>query len=240
MKALALVLVGSGLTPLPPAEDRSVFDVAGVLLPEDEARLEAQNKELLQKTGVSLVILTVPKLVDETISDLAVRFGSDRGVGRKGEDKGVVVAFAEGDRKIFVATGYGVEGFLPDGRVGAILDRAAMPYLRKGQFSAGLTALAAALAATVADHFKVKLVGGIPVQTPKGGEPPGPLGIVGFVLTLLLFGYLAIRHPWLLLLLLARGRGGRGGYGGGGFGSGDGFGGFGGGGFGGGGAGRTF
>ena len=39
---------------------------------------------------MALVVVTVPRLVDETIDQLAVRVGHDWGVGTKEEDRGVV------------------------------------------------------------------------------------------------------------------------------------------------------
>src|SRR5689334_9752270 len=92
-------------TPLPPKQaDRSVYDAAGVIDPADEMTLEQRHTELYEKTGVAIVIVTVPQLVDETIDQLAVRTGQSWGVGQKGQDRGLVIAFSRDDRKIFVAT----------------------------------------------------------------------------------------------------------------------------------------
>jgi len=225
-------------TPLPERRpDRWIYDAAGVIAEADEGRLEQVNTELFSRTGVAIVVITVPQLVDETADELAVRVGESWGVGRKGQDRGLVVAFARDDRRIFVATGYGTEGYLPDGRVGALLDQYAVPHLRAGRFSEGLTQLDLALASASAQEYGVELTGAVPVpaaaQRPELGVRHVLIGIV----MIILFGYLAIRHPWLLLAMMAGGRGRRGG---GGFGGGGGHGGFGGGGFGGGGAGRGF
>lgn len=236
---LATLVAGAALavaeSALPPRSDRSVYDVAGVLDEASEARLEAQNRELYEKTGVAIVIVTVPKLEDETIEELAVRAGQTWGVGQKGKDRGMVVALARADREIFVATGYGTEGYLPDGKVGRLLDETAIPYLRADRFSEGAVALATALAAASAAEYGVELTGAPATRRPT--RPPGPIPLILIALAILAFGYLAWRHPALLVFFLLAGRGGRHGSG---FGGGGGFGGFGGGGFGGGGAGRGF
>ena len=237
---LLSALVSVAATPLPARSDRSIYDAAEVIDAATEQRLEARHQALFARTGVAIVVVTVPALVDETIEDLAVRVGTTWGVGRRGEDRGLVVAFARDDRKIFVATGYGTEGYLPDGRVGALLDEHAMPALRADRFAEGLERLSAALAGAAAEEHGIELEGAPP---PRAGPPPrrtvgGPGGLLLVVLGAILFAYLAVRHPGLLLLFLAT-RGGRLG-GGSGFGGGGGFEGFGGGGFGGGGAGRSF
>jgi uncharacterized protein len=225
-------------TPLPSRRpDRWVYDDAAVISADDEDRIEALNTELFRKTGVAIVVVTVPRLEGETIDGLAVRIGQSWGGGRKGQDRGLVVAFARDDRRIFVATGYGTEGYLPDGRVGELLDRHALPDLRAGRISEGLTGISVALVAASAQEFGVE-VAGAPAESRDRARPsPGVGQLVLGALAVLVFVYLAIRHPWFLLLLLAGGRGRRGGAG---FGGGAGHGGFGGGGFGGGGAGRGF
>jgi uncharacterized protein len=240
---LLLAIAAHAETPLPARAERSVYDEAGVVTADDERALEALHRELFEKTGVAIVIVTVPALVDETIDQLALRIGEAWGVGKKGEDRGLVVAFARDDRKVFVATGYGTEGYLPDGRVGAIIDREALPRFRAGNFSEGLARLSAALAEASAREYDVTLsadrVGAAP---PAPAEPrPRWVGVARAIFTwggLLLVLYLLVRHPGMFAMLLMGGLGRH--RGGSGFRGGGGFGGFGGGGFGGGGAGRSF
>src|SRR5574341_320094 len=105
---------------LPPHGTRSVHDLSGVLSSGQIELMEQRHAELYKKTGVALVVITVKQLDDETLPDFAVRVGSEWGVGKKGQDRGIVVAVTTDEPHIFVATGYGVEGFLPDGRVGGI------------------------------------------------------------------------------------------------------------------------
>src|SRR5690606_13798349 len=111
--------------------------------------------------------LTVPSLEGETIEELAVRAGQEWGIGGEGRDRGIVVAFAERDRRIFVATGYGTEGYLPDGRVGAMLDEEAIPFLRAGQPAEALLRLDLALARASAAEYGVQLTGAPAVARPE-------------------------------------------------------------------------
>jgi len=60
------------------------------------------------------------------------------GIGKKGEDKGVLIFLVLDQRKVRIETGYGVEGILPDGLVGNILDEQVTPLLKQGQYSEGL------------------------------------------------------------------------------------------------------
>jgi len=226
MPLLAVMALAIGVvraeTPIPARADRSVYDVAGVIDAGDEGAIEAVNRELYQKAGIAIVVLTVPALEDETIDELAVRLGHSWGIGGRGRDRGLVIAFARDDRRIFVATGYGTEEYLPDGRVGALIDERAMPHLRANRFSTGIAQLSMALAQASAEHYGVALTGAVATRATRP-EPaaPGPLQIVLGVLAMIALAYLAIRHPRLFfLLLLSMGRSNDRGGSGGGFGGG--------------------
>lgn len=205
--------------------------------------MERRHAELRRKTGAAIVVITVASLEDETLADFAVRAGHEWGAGKKGEDRGIVIAVTTDEPHVFVATGYGVEGFLPDGRVGAILDRYAVPPLRAREFSTALVQTSGALLAACAAEYGVTIEGIGPIERASRSRQGGWLTLLPIILFVVLF--LVFR---VMAFPAARGRRGRGmwyggGFGGGGLGGGfggggGGFGGFGGGGFGGGGAGR--
>jgi uncharacterized protein len=209
--ALAVVVAGvtraSANTPLPARGDHSVFDAANAIDDTREQALEAINRELFDRAKVAVVVITVPRLVDETISELAVRVQHDWGVGQRGKDESVVIALSVEDRKIFLATGYGSEGYLPDGKVGEIRDLAT-PFLRSNDFSTGLYTADLAIAQVAAAAHGVTLTGAAaqPLPRARGGDDSGVLSLVFFGIIIVVAGALA-----------SRGRGGRGG-GGGGFG----------------------
>jgi uncharacterized protein len=54
------------------------------------------------------------------------------------------------ERRVRIETGYGVEGILPDGLTGEILDRYAVPRFREGDYGKGLAETMAAVSAVVA------------------------------------------------------------------------------------------
>jgi uncharacterized protein len=238
---LAVALPAFALIKIPPPENRSVHDLSGVLSPDLVRALEARHTELFQKTGVALVIVLVKDLEGEPLADFAVRVGKAWGVGKKGEDRGIVVAITTGEPHIFVATGYGVEGYLPDGRVGGILDDYVVGPLRSRDFNTAVQMVSAGLVSASAQEYGVTIGGTPDAPSEAQGRRRGSLaGSIFAILFMVIMIVLFIRNPTLFLLLMMSGRrgGGGGSFSGGGFGSSGGFGGFGGGGFGGGGAGR--
>jgi len=162
------------------------------------------------------------------------------GIGKKGEDKGVLIFLTVKERKIRIETGYGVEGILPDGLVGEILDKYTLPFLKEGNYGKGLYNAMYACSSYIAKDANVQLSGSpIPYRTNVRAKQKGInlFGLIFFlIVAALLLGTRTGRSmlPWILLMFMGGGRGG----GGGGFGGG--FGGFGGGMSGGGGAGRDF
>ncbi len=239
-----------------PAPRGYVNDFAGVLDSASISHMAGVIAEVQRQTRGEIAVVTLPDIGDRAASDVALEIGRRWGVGAKGEagdpakNLGVVILLVPRQRhrpgtgQIFIATGRGAEGFLPDARVGRIRD-AMTPYFAREDYGAGLALGVDLIAQAFAQQFGVTLTGE-PAAPPSGGESdrlPIPMSwlIVAFVLLILLSRG---RILWLPLWFGGFG-GGRGGWGGGGssrgWGGGGGFGGFGGGGgFSGGGAGGRF
>jgi uncharacterized protein len=236
-------LPGAAADPFPKPRG-AVNDFAGVISAQYTDQMEKLASEVIEKTGTAIVVATIDTIKDNDPNDYANRLYHAWGIGKKGEDKGVLIFLAVKERRVRIETGYGVEGILPDGLVGEILDQHAVPYFKEGDYGRGLAEAMAAVASTLARAAGVTLTG---VRQPerRQAKPARNFGIAQLVLLVVaLFLLLGTRPgramlPWLLLMMMSGGGGRRGGDGFGGFGGG-GFGGFGGGSSGGGGAGRGF
>lgn len=241
--AVVLIALASGAADRFPAhKGTAVNDFAGVIDPDNAAKMESLSREILEKTGAAIVVATLPELgPNEDINLYTSGLYQAWGIGKKGEDKGVLILLAVKERKIRIETGYGVEGVLPDGRVGAILDQVVVPHLKTGETGKALYNAMLACGAYLAKDAKVQLTGNSSFYRSAARPEKKGVNIFGILLFLIaaavLLGTRTGRQmlPWILLMLLSgSGRGG----GSGGFGGG--FGGFGGGMSGGGGAGRSF
>lgn len=224
-----------------------VNDFAGVLDPGTVQHLETLIAELRAKTGAEIAVVTVESTKPLTAFDYAMRVAEAWKPGAKDKDNGVVFLVAVADRELFITTGYGIEGALPDGRVGEIRDTVILPRFRAGDLPGGIRSGTEALAAAIAREYAVTLSGARAAApaTHRRSRGGGPIPIL-LVVVLLVFIVgsglwpMFFRPPPGSRYRYGRtfGGGGFGGCGGGfGGGGGGGFGGFGGGGFGGGGAG---
>jgi len=227
-----------------PVPRGAVNDYAHVIPPDIKSKMENLSREVHEKTGTAIVVAVVPTVGENDVREYTNELYRKWGIGEKGKDKGVLIFLTMKEHRVRIEIGYGVEGILPDGLVGEILDENFMPAARNGDYAAGLYNTQVAVAAVIAKDAHVTLTGNLAVELPRTKKEKGRVNIVTIVLMVLAFIVLIATPqgrdmlPWLLLLLFSgRGGGGSGGFGG--FGGG-GFGGFGGGDSGGGGADRGF
>src|SRR5215813_8579309 len=134
----ALVVLGShvalAVDPPVPSPQGFVTDLAGVLSPDARQRITRIAEGVKARTGSEIAVLTVPTTAPLDDFTYAMRVADAWKVGARGQDTGVLVLLATKDRKLRILTGYGVEGILPDGLVGAIQDQEMVPALRAGRY----------------------------------------------------------------------------------------------------------
>ncbi len=225
-----------------PEKRGAVNDFADVISSAYEEKIEALAIEVYEKTGVALVVVTIESIPGDDFEGYAVRLYETWGIGRKGEDKGVLFLNVTGIRKVRIEVGYGLEPILTDARAGDIIRNILAPYLRSNEFGAGFLAAVQSVAAIVAEEYGATFDGNLQSVPPPSGRGRSPFGGLCTIFALILIFSVLRRTgllPWILLgTLSGGGRGSSGGFGGGfgGGGFGGGFGGFGGGMSGGGGA----
>ena len=226
-----------------PEPEGPVNDYAQVISAQYEAQMNQLGHALWDQTGTAVIVATFRDLGGESPQIFANKLYRSWGIGTKEEDKGVLILLALKERRVWIETGYGSEGILPDAKVGGILDQHVVPLLRLDRYGEGLLNGMVAVSEVVAQDAGVKLdldrYG-----TPTAAQPSEKRGIPLFPLLFLvfiIFGLLGrglgffpfFFFPWIFM-------GGGGGMGGSFGGFSGGFGGFGGGMSGGGGAGRGF
>ncbi len=224
-----------------------VNDFANVIADDVAQQITAICQELEQKTGAEIAVVTMSTIGDEDYFDYANRLFEAWGIGKRGQDNGVLIFNAIQERKIKIEVGYGLEGILPDGLTGQILDEYAIPNLRNGDYGNAYLMTASAIARRIASDKSVELTGEQEMpdvsyyDNPENSKSPALFFILLFIFLMIITRGRIL--PWLIFGSMSGGGRGRdsdwGGFGrGGGFGGG--FGGFGGGMSGGGGAGRSY
>lgn len=261
--ALLLVLLVA-ITPafaqkdcFPSKSNRLVNDYLNILSPQDANVLEQKLVNFGNETSNQIVVIITGDLCGYEAMEYATEIGHKWGVGQAKFDNGIVILVkptgGAGERKTFIAVGYGLEGAIPDAISKRIVEKELIPYFRQEQYAQGIDAATTVLMQLAKGEINSQ------DYAKKGGDATGALAII-LIVFLVIFIVIATsigqaksyakrnNMGWLAaLILLSQSRsnhrgtfgnfsGGGGGFGGGG----GGFGGFGGGGFGGGGAGGSW
>lgn len=252
--ALAFSSWAQGDFPEKPNPPRLVNDFSKTLSDQEVSLLENKLLAYNDSTSSQVSIVLVNSIGPYDISDYAFQLGDKWGIGRKDRDNGILILGAMKDRKVFIATGYGMEGAIPDALAKRLVDQLIVPNFRTEDYYAGLDQATDMIFKLASGEYKAENVSSS--DNPGKALPLLLVFIVGFVILTLIRnrkdnnnhmggkrGGVNLLTTVLLANMLGGSRGkfgdfssGRGGFGGGG-GS---FGGFGGGSFGGGGAGGSW
>jgi uncharacterized protein len=135
---LHLSVLAQGDFPSPPSPPRLVNDFSNTLSANEEARLENKLITYNDSTSSQVTIVLIRSVGPYDISDYAFQLGDQWGIGQKDRDNGVLILAAMDDRRVFIATGYGMEGAIPDILAKRIVDQLIVPNFKMGNYYAGL------------------------------------------------------------------------------------------------------
>ncbi len=236
--------------PARPDPPKLVNDFANILDVSQALELENKLVAFNDTTSTQIAVVTISSLNGNEIGDFSFRLAEKWGIGQEGKNNGILILVAMEDRKMFIATGYGLEGVIPDAIAKRIVENYMKPEFRNNNYFKGIDDATSLIMGLTSGEYTADQV-----ASNKNKVPPllFPLFMIFFFV---LMSYIRFRNVqsshlagsnlnfWTFLLLMSSsGRGGRsfgnfssgsGSFGGGGFG------GFGGGSFGGGGAGGSW
>jgi uncharacterized protein len=129
--------------------NRWVSDMAAVVDDATEQRLSALINKLERETTAEIVVVTIRRTDGRTPKEFATDLFNRWGIGKEAKDNGVLILLVVDTRRIEIETGYGLEGVLPDSRIGAILDTQVIPHFKRGDFGGGLLAGVKAMARVI-------------------------------------------------------------------------------------------
>jgi uncharacterized protein len=244
--------------PARPVPPRLVNDFAGMLKTEEVQALEQKLDLFNDSTSTQIAIVIVPSLDGYDKADYAQQLGEKWGIGQKGRNNGALILIkpktADSRGEVFIATGYGVEGAIPDLLSAEIVDREILPSFRAGDYYQGLDNAVNTMMSLTRKEFTASEYSHRAQKSKPKDIPFGLIIIIVFIIIAMVgrnSGGSNNRHIstgglpfWMLMGMMNSGRGSGGSWGGfsggGSSGGGGGFGGFGGGSFGGGGAGGSW
>lgn len=120
-----------------PANDGFVTDADGVLSSSEEQSIESDLDAYAQETSNEIAVLLVSSLSGSVIADVAVDVGRKWGVGSE-KNNGILILVSYQDREVFIATGYGLEGAVPDIVAYGIIEEDMIPHFRDAEYGEGI------------------------------------------------------------------------------------------------------
>ena len=117
---------------------RYVSNPDGILSETTVYAIDTTLYALERETGIQTLVVAVGQIEGGDCFDFAYRLGRENGVGRKETDNGLVILLVTGERCIQFATGYGLEGDLPDAICKRIQVRYMNPHFSKDEWDAGM------------------------------------------------------------------------------------------------------
>ncbi len=251
---------------LPPRPNppMAVNDYVGILSQTEKNNLESKLRDFTAKTSTAIVVVIVDNLQGMDRADYTTTLAHKWGIGQKGKDNGIMIMVkptgGQGQRKTFIAIGYGLEHIIPDAIANRIVENEMIPNFKHGNYAKGINAAVDVIMDITYGEYTA---GDYQKKHSSQGSILPLLGIILLMIFLFSFktGASAYTYSktnnigfWAAFMLMMSasnshsgyynsftgGSGGFGGFGGGSSFGGGGFGGFGGGGFGGGGAGGSW
>jgi len=117
-----------------------VNDFANILSPSTEQQITDIIHEVEATNSAEVAVVTIDSLDGNDVNDYAVQMGRSWGIGHKDRDDGVLFLTAVAEHKTYIATGYGVEGYITDSQAFRITDQVVVPFFKQGDYDGGILA----------------------------------------------------------------------------------------------------
>ncbi|WP_371357348.1 YgcG family protein [Hydrocoleum sp. CS-953] len=115
--------------------------MAEILSPSTETQLNQMISDLEAKNGAEIAVVTVPETQPTaTPKEFATKLFNYWGIGKKGQNNGVLFLVSVGDRRVEIETGKGIQQTLPNAKVSNIIDSKIIPEFKSGNFESGVVA----------------------------------------------------------------------------------------------------
>lgn len=117
---------------------RYVSNPDGILSGQAVAVIDSMLFALEEQTGIQVLVAVLTGIEGGDCFDFAHRLGQENGVGQKGRDNGLVVLLSTEERCVQFATGYGLEGVLPDAMCKRIQQRYMVEHFADDDWNTGM------------------------------------------------------------------------------------------------------
>lgn len=104
------------------------------------AQIDSMLSSLEKKTSAQVAVVAVNSIGDADVFEFAQKLFDKWGIGRSGNDNGLLILLVEDNHTIRFHTGYGLEGMLPDAICKRIQREYMLPHFRNADYNSGMLA----------------------------------------------------------------------------------------------------
>ncbi|MDG6220396.1 MAG: TPM domain-containing protein [Candidatus Thermoplasmatota archaeon] len=115
-----------------------VTDQAGVLFLDEIYDIEANCEYVYLQKGVEMAVLIVNDTQPDDIFIFTLKTFEQNGLGQEGKDNGLLIVISVADQAWRIEVGYGLEGVLPDSKIGGIAEAYLVPFLAQEDYYSAL------------------------------------------------------------------------------------------------------
>lgn len=143
-----------GAERIPPAPENHFNDYARLVDPSAAQQLNRELAQFERESSNQILVAIFPKMEsDSSVADYTTRVAQAWRVGGKARNNGAVLFIFQASHDIWITTGYGLEGALPDALCKRIIEDEIVPAFRRGDFTGGVAAgVHAMIAATKGEY----------------------------------------------------------------------------------------
>ncbi|MBI2671460.1 TPM domain-containing protein [Candidatus Woesearchaeota archaeon] len=161
---LVLVLIISlsiaSAAELPNWQDKYVNDFAGIFNASQVSEVRGLLAAVDGSTTAEIVVVTAPECTpfggaEQYAYNIAIKWG----IGKKEKDNGFLILYCRAENRIRGEVGRGLEGILPDSKVGRLLDEEYVPLKNRGDAAGGIISFTKAVASVVEENKEEVIAG---------------------------------------------------------------------------------
>ena len=119
-----------------------VNDYTNLLSKSETQILENKLVKFSDETSTQIAIVIVESLHGYDVASYAFELGERWGVGQEGKNNGILIVVkpktSQSQGRVTIATGYGVEGAVPDAIAKRIIENEIIPYFKQNMYFKGL------------------------------------------------------------------------------------------------------
>lgn len=178
-----------------PTNEFYVNDFANVLDGETEKHIVNVSSQIAKETGAQIVVVTVETLEGMEDEQYALALGREWGVGDEEKDNGVILLLSMAERSLRIEVGYGLEGALPDGKCGRIMDEYIIPYFSDDSYSFGIKTGFDQIAYEVCKEYAINVPDGVSAAEMPEEDDGWTWVVIAIILLVIIFSSFGKNTP---------------------------------------------